>query len=88
METMAFLLEKKVGGRVYVYEVKSIWDKKRKMSRQERKYVGRRDSKSNEIIKSREPQKVKLIFDYGDIFLVDKVIDSEMVPFWQTVCMK
>jgi len=40
---MAYILEKKVGSSIYLYEVTSYWDSDKKQSRQKRRYIGKRD---------------------------------------------
>ena len=37
---MAFTIEQKIKGRIYLYEVEKVWDKEKKQSRQKRKYLG------------------------------------------------
>jgi len=38
-----YKFEQKIGNNIYVYEIKSFWDKEKKQSRQVRKYIGKRD---------------------------------------------
>ncbi|MCP3659482.1 MAG: hypothetical protein GY830_03840 [Bacteroidetes bacterium] len=37
---MAYLVEQKIKGRIYLYQVENFWDTQKKQSRQKRKYLG------------------------------------------------
>jgi transposase len=67
---MSYIVEQKIKGNVYLYEVTSYWDKEKKQARQKRKYLGRKDSdKKNKTAKKKEIiQK-----NYGNIFFLQKI---------------
>lgn len=47
---MSYLVEQKVGDKIYVYEASSYWDSEKKQSRQKRVFLGRKDPETGEII--------------------------------------
>ena len=64
---MSYIVNQKIKGNIYQYEVTSYWDKEKKQSRQKRKYLGRKNPKQkkklsikNEIINKK----------YGNVFLL------------------
>ncbi|MGC8699307.1 MAG: IS1634 family transposase, partial [Candidatus Acidifodinimicrobium sp.] len=64
---MSYIVHQKINGRLYAYEVTGIWDPSKKNSRQKRKYLGRVDPDTGEIIKKREAPKPMFAYDYGDV---------------------
>jgi len=76
MVTMSYTIEKKVGSRIYLYEVEGYWDKEKKQSRQKRKYIGRKNPDTNEIIKRKPQVEVKMVFEYGGIYFTEQLIKS------------
>ena len=40
---MSFIIEQKIKGRIYLYQVESYWDKEKKKARQRRTYIGPKD---------------------------------------------
>lgn len=69
---MSFVIEQKIKGHIYLYEVESYWDSEKKQPRQRRKYLGRKkdDFKQN-IVSSLADISVKL---FGDIFLLQAIL--------------
>ena len=49
---MSYIVEQKINGRIYLYQVESFWDKERKQARQKRKYIGPKER----IYKVSEPR--------------------------------
>ena len=43
---MAYTIEQKIKGRIYLYKVESYWDKDKKQSRQKRTYIGPKNKKN------------------------------------------
>ena len=66
--TMAFIVEQKIKGKIYLYSVESYWDKEKKQSRQKRSYIGPK----NPIKKAVYTQDLKEINikKYGSVFLL------------------
>ena len=70
---MSYVVEKKVGETVYLYEATSYWDPQKKQSRQTRTYLGKKDPINGEVIpprRSRLPRRAK---DYGNIYLLQQI---------------
>lgn len=73
---MPYIVKQKIKNRIYLYEVKSFWDKNKKQARQKRKYLGPEERIYNKPgVKQEKTIKTKLSNfiskSYGDIFLVD-----------------
>ena len=78
---MSYIVEQKIKGRIYLYEVESFWDKEKKKPRQKRKYLGpkekiykKRVSESETHLPERALQAKPSNFvskSYGDIFLLN-----------------
>ena len=73
---MTYIVEQKIKGRIYLYEVTSFWDKNKKQSRQKRKYIGPKERIYNKSgTKLKKPIKTKpsnfTSKSYGDVFLID-----------------
>ena len=47
---MSTIVEQKVKGNVYLYEATGYWDKEKKQARQKRKYLGKKDPVTGELI--------------------------------------
>lgn len=73
---MSYFVEKKVANSIYIYEVTSYWDKKKKQPRQKRKYLGKKDPQTGELIKEKREKVPKLSKDYGHIYLLQKVAEQ------------
>jgi transposase len=75
--TMSYIVEQKIKGRVYLYEVTCYWDNEKKQPRQKRKYIGpkhKRLNKSSSISKS--DLKSLISFNYGNILLLNKIASN------------
>jgi len=68
---MSYIVHQKINGKVYAYEVTGIWDPDKKNSKQKRKYLGRVDPKTGEIIKKRESPRAIFAYDYGDVRIAE-----------------
>ncbi|MGC9074027.1 MAG: hypothetical protein ACP5H0_07735 [Caldisericum sp.] len=64
---MSYIVHQKINGKLYAYEVTGIWDPEKKNSKQKRKYLGRVDPETGEIIKKRESPRPMFAYDYGDV---------------------
>lgn len=74
---MSFTRYKTFGKKEYAYEVTSIWDKKTKRPTQKQKYLGMVVDKKKKIYEKRQSIKPeKLILDFGDTYLIKKVLES------------
>jgi len=68
---MSYIVEQKIKGRIYLYEVESYWDSKLKQPRQKRKYLGRKkDDYQQSIKKTLEDISVKIL---GDVYLLQTI---------------
>lgn len=72
---MAFVVEQKIGKYVYLYEVESYWDSHKKQSRQRRRYIGKKDLKTGEIIRPRKGMRPLLSRSFGHIYLLRKIAE-------------
>ncbi|MEW6103207.1 MAG: IS1634 family transposase [bacterium] len=68
-------MKQKIGSYIYVYEVESYWDKKKKQPRQKRVYLGREDTNTGEIKKIRGSFKPKYAKEWGNIYLLSEVAE-------------
>ncbi len=68
---MSYIIHQKINGKLYAYEITGIWDPNKKNSKQKRKYLGRVDPKTGEIIKKREYPKPMFAYDYGDVRIAE-----------------
>jgi hypothetical protein len=74
---MAFIRYQKYGNQEYAYEITPYWDKEKQRCRQKTKYLGVVVDKKNKIFEKRLLMKMspeKLILDFGDSHLVNKVL--------------
>lgn len=69
---MAYTVEQKIKGRIYLYKVESYWDKDKKQSRQKRTYIGPKDKKKKLSIKDINGQIVYK--NYGNVFLLSYLL--------------
>jgi len=71
---MSFIVEQKIKGKIYLYEVESYWDKEAKKAKQRRKYIGRK--KDDIITVSLQNLKSFSSLGYGDIFLLQSISEQ------------
>ncbi|MFK7826753.1 MAG: hypothetical protein AB8G05_21605, partial [Oligoflexales bacterium] len=71
---MSYQIEQQIGSSIYVYQVESYWDKEKKQARQKRKYLGKKDPETGNILNKIDEHTVKMVCDYGCAFLVNEVI--------------
>lgn len=64
---MSYVIHQKINEKIYAYEVTGIWDPSKKNSKQKRKYLGRVDTNTGQIIKKKEAPKPVFAYDYGDV---------------------
>ena len=84
---MSYVVEQKINGRIYLYEVESFWDKEKKQPRQRRKYLGPKEKiykKSASKLEALKPEPALqakpsnfVSKSYGDIFLL-KYLQKEL----------
>jgi len=71
---MSYIVEQKIKGRIYLYEVESYWDSKLKQPRQKRKYLGRKKEDYQQSIKNTLGNiSVKIL---GDVYLLQSIADK------------
>jgi len=71
---MSYIIEKKVGSSIYLYEVTSYWDREKKQPRQKRRYLGKKNPETGHLIKNEKIP--KLSKDYGQIYLLQNVAEQ------------
>lgn len=71
---MAYTVEQKIKGRIYLYKVESYWDKEKKQPRQKRVYIGPKRNRNKVKIKQNRSSLVSKGF--GNIFLVKFISDK------------
>jgi len=77
MTIMAFKIENKIKGKIYVYEAESVWDKDKKQSRLRRKYIGKKNPETKEIIPPKHTVSPQFICkDYGNYNFLKSISDK------------
>jgi len=69
---MAYIIEQKIKGNIYLYKVESYWDKDKKQSRQKRTYLGPKGKLKKSNIKQTKSTIVHK--NYGNIFFLDFIL--------------
>lgn len=69
---MVFTVYKKIKGRTYAYEIKSIWNKEKQKTEKKNKYLGVVLDKNKRIIGHKKTKQEKLILDFGDSYLINQ----------------
>ncbi|MCL5985091.1 MAG: IS1634 family transposase [Actinobacteria bacterium] len=72
---MSYVIQQKIGKYTYVYEVESYWDKAKKQPRQKRKYVGKKDPDTGEIIAVQKGFVPRVARDFGHIHLIINIVN-------------
>lgn len=70
---MSYVIEQKIKGHVYLYEVESYWDSEKKQSRQRRKYLGKKDAQGGQPITPRKLPVVSSATEYGHLYLIKEM---------------
>jgi transposase len=70
---MSYVIEQKIEGRVYLYEVQAYWDKEKKQARQKRRYLGRKDTITGEVSTPQKSVLPKTIYGYGANYVLDHI---------------
>jgi transposase len=70
---MSYIIEQKIKGHVYLYEVQSYWDPKKKQARQRRKYLGKKDPQTQGPVTPRKLPVVSAAADYGHLYLLKQI---------------
>ena len=75
---MTFRVNQKVGKYTYVYEAESYWDKAKKQSRQRRKFLGRKDFLSGEIVDTKTENKSQPVrsLDFGNVHFLEAICNK------------
>ncbi|GFP21447.1 hypothetical protein HKBW3S06_00674 [Candidatus Hakubella thermalkaliphila] len=72
---MSYRVNQKIGNHIYVYEVESYWDPVKKQPRQRRKYLGKKDPHTGEILSPHKGFTPRAAGDFGHIYLVLQVME-------------
>ena len=70
---MSYIIEQKIQGRVYLYEVQAYWDKEKKQARQKRRYIGKKDDTSGEVTTPQKSVLPKTVHGYGINYVLDQI---------------
>jgi transposase len=70
---MAYTIEQRIGKHIYVYEVESYWDSDKNQPRQKRKYLGKKDTETGEVITPRKSNLPKLSKEFGHVYLLNEL---------------
>ncbi len=70
---MSYIIEQKIQGRVYLYEVQAYWDKDKKQARQKRRYIGRKDDATGEVTTPHKSVLPRTIQGYGVNYVLDQI---------------
>jgi transposase len=73
---MPYTIEQKIGNHTYLYEVESYWDPEKKQPRQRRKYLGKKDPESGQLVRSRTRVAPRLCKDYGHVYLLQTLAEQ------------
>ena len=65
---MAYIIEQKIKGKIYLYKVESYWDKTKKQPRQRRTYIGPKQNENR--AKTKRNQSSLVSKGFGNVFLV------------------
>lgn len=72
---MSYTIEQKIGNHTYLYEVESYWDPEKKQPRQRRKYLGKKDPESGQLVRPRTRVAPRLCKDYGQVYLLETIAE-------------
>ncbi len=64
---MSYIVEQRVKGHIYLYNVDSYWDKEKKQSRQRRTFIGKKNPETGEVIPD---DGVRDAREFGNVFLL------------------
>jgi transposase len=81
---MSYIIEQKIGNAIYLYEVESYWNAQKKQPRQRRRYIGKKDPQTGQIVTPRKSIFPKMARDYGHIYLLNRL--SQTIGL--TSCLK
>lgn len=69
---MSFIIEQRIKGNIYLYQVESYWDKEKKQARQRRVYLGPKDKKTK--VSVRKNKNIQIVSkSYGNIFFLETI---------------
>lgn len=73
---MAYTIEHKNRGNIYLYEVRAYWDKDKQQARQKRVYLGKKDPETGKITTPRKDKKPQAVRDCGHLYTVQKIAEQ------------
>lgn len=80
INTMSYKINQKIGNHVYIYEVESYWDPEKKQPRQKRKYIGKKDPVTGDVLTPRKGFTPRMARDYGAIYLLSHLAQRIGLP--------
>lgn len=73
---MSYIIEQKINGNVYLYEVQAYWDKDKKQARQKRRYVGKKNDVTGEVTTPQKSVLPRTVHGYGVNYVLDQIADE------------
>jgi transposase len=70
---MPYIIEQKIKGNIYLYEVESYWDSDKKQPRQRRRYLGKKDEITGEAITPRKSNLPRQTLEFGCVYILHKI---------------
>jgi len=67
---MSFMVEQRVKGHIYLYNVDSYWDKEKKQSRQRRTFIGKKNPETGEVVPD---DGIRDAREFGNVFLLKDI---------------
>lgn len=80
---MSYVIEQKIKGNIYLYEVESYWDTEKQQARQRRKYLGKKDPNTNEPVTPRKLPVVSSAVEYGHLYFLRQI--TERIGLFEAV---
>lgn len=75
---MSYIVEQKIGGRIYLYKAESYWDKERQQPRQKRTYIGPKEEHPRRAIRKMQFKSV-ITRNLGNVILLQTIAQESGV---------
>lgn len=73
---MAYIIEQKIKGQIYLYEVESYWDSDKKQARQKRRYLGKKDPETGAVVTPIRSYVPRHAMTFGPVFVLHQIAKS------------
>ena len=70
-----YIIEQKIKGTIYVYQVSAYWDKKKQQARQKRVCIGKKDPITGKLIPSKLQKPPRSCRDFGNFYLLKTIAE-------------